>query len=181
VTPRLQSSEATIFAAGNCAETVHRVSNRPIASALGTSANKQGRIAGENLAGRVRAFPGVLESWVVRIFGLTVGCTGLTERSAAECGFHPVAVQIESSDRARYMPGAAPVTVRALADRRSGTLLGVQAAGAGAERRIDVGAVALWNGMTVDEAAHLDLSYAPPYSQVWDPFLVAMNTLLRYL
>ncbi len=181
VTPRMETSATGIFAAGNCAEAVHLVSNQPIFSALGTAANKQGRVAGENLAGKYSVFRGVLNTWVVKIFDLCVARTGLSECEAAACGFHPVSVQISDPARARYYPRSGTVTIRATADRTSKRLLGLQAAGEGADKRIDVAAVALTNGMKVEDAAQLDLGYAPPYSQVWDPFLVAMNALLRQL
>jgi NADPH-dependent 2,4-dienoyl-CoA reductase/sulfur reductase-like enzyme len=181
VTERLETSAAGVWAAGNCAETVHLVSNRPLASALGTAANKQGRVAGENLAGRPSTFRGVLDTWVVRVFDLTVARTGLTEEGARACGFQPVAVRISAPARAAYFSGPAPLTVRALADRRSRRLLGLQAIGPGADKRVDVAAVALTASLGVDEASQLDLAYAPPYGAVVDPFLVAMNALARSL
>ena len=180
VSERLETSAPSIYAAGNCAETLHLVSNQPVANALGTAANKQGRVAGENLARVPAVFRGVLNTWVVRVFDAAVARTGLTEQEARACGFLPVAAQITAGARARYL-GEEPVTLRAIADRASRRLLGVQAVGGGADKRVDVAAVALTAGMKVDEAAQLDLGYAPPYSQVWDPFLVAMNALLRYL
>jgi pyruvate/2-oxoglutarate dehydrogenase complex dihydrolipoamide dehydrogenase (E3) component len=98
-----------------------------------------------------------------------------------ECGFQPVSVQISAPSRAAYMSESSRVAIRAIADRSSRRLLGLQAAGDGADKRVDVAAVALTNGMKVEDAAQLDLGYAPPYSQVWDPFLIAMNQLLREL
>jgi NADPH-dependent 2,4-dienoyl-CoA reductase/sulfur reductase-like enzyme len=181
VTPELETSAPGVFAAGNCAEAIHLVSNQPMFNGLGTTANKQGRIAGENLAGGRSSFRGVLNTWVVRVFDLCVASTGLNHKEALECGFQPIAVQISAPARAAYMPGSSRLTVRAIADRSSRRLLGVQAAGDGADKRVDVAAVALTNRMKVEDAAQLDLSYAPPYSQVWDPFLIAMNQLLRRL
>lgn len=180
VTPNLEASVPGIYAAGNCAEAIHLVSNQPVFNALGTAANKQGRVAGENLAGIKSVFRGVLNTWIVRIFDLCAGRTGLSEREALECGFRPVSVQISAPSRARYLAGSGTVTLRAIADRVSRRLLGFQAVGEDADKRIDVAVVALSNAMRVDDAAQLDLSYAPPYSQVWDPFLVAMNALLRH-
>jgi NADPH-dependent 2,4-dienoyl-CoA reductase/sulfur reductase-like enzyme len=181
VTPELETSTPGIFAAGNCAEAIHLVSNQPVFNGLGTAANKQGRIAGENLAGKRSSFRGVLNTWVVRIFDLCVARTGLNHREAVECGFQPVSVQISAPARAAYMSESSRVAIRAIADRSSRRLLGLQAAGDGADKRVDVAAVALTNGMKVEDAAQLDLGYAPPYSQVWDPFLIAMNQLLREL
>jgi NADPH-dependent 2,4-dienoyl-CoA reductase/sulfur reductase-like enzyme len=181
VTPELETSVPGIFAAGNCAEAIHLVSNQPVFNGLGTAANKQGRIAGENLAGQRSSFRGVLNTWVVRIFDLCVARTGLNHKEAVECGFQPVSVQISAPARAAYMSESSRVAIRAIADRSSRRLLGLQAAGEGADKRVDVAAVALTNGMKVEDAAQLDLGYAPPYSQVWDPFLIAMNQLLREL
>ena len=171
-------SPSRMVPAGNCAEAIHRVSNRPVANALGTAANKQGRVAGENLAGGSAVFRGVLNTWVVKVFDLAVGRTGLTVEEAVAAGFRPVAVEISAGARSRYM-GEQPITVRAIADAGSRRLLGLQAAGHGADKRVDVAAAALTAGMSVDEAAQLDLAYAPPFSQVWDVFLVAMNALMK--
>jgi NADPH-dependent 2,4-dienoyl-CoA reductase/sulfur reductase-like enzyme len=179
VTPRMETSAAGVYAAGNCAEAIHLVSNQPVFNALGTAANKQGRVAGENIAGLRSVFHGVLNTWVVKIFDLCVARTGLSEREAREAGFRPVAAKIKANSTASYFPGSTSVTIRAIADQASRRLLGLEAAGTDAEKRVDVAAVALTNRMKVDDAAQLDLSYAPPYSQVWDPFLIAMNALLR--
>ncbi|GAA3753576.1 FAD-dependent oxidoreductase [Plantactinospora mayteni] len=163
-----------VWAAGDCVESVHRVSGQPVYVPLGTHANKQGRIAGINIGGGYATFAGIVGTAVTRVCDLEVGRTGLREAEAAAAGFEFVTVRVESTNRAGYFPGAKPMTVKLIVERRSGRLLGAQIVGLSeAAKRIDVLAVALWNRMTVDEMANLDLGYAPPYAPVWDPVLVA--------
>ncbi|WP_320067512.1 FAD-dependent oxidoreductase [Micromonospora sp. RTGN7] len=163
-----------VWAAGDCVETLHRVSGQPVHVPLGTHANKQGRVAGINLGGGYATFPGVIGTAVTKVCELEVGRTGLRERDAAAAGFEFVSVVAESTNRAGYYPGARPMTVKLIAERPGGRLLGAQIVGwSEAAKRIDTLAVALWNGMTVDEMTSLDLGYAPPYAPVWDPVLIA--------
>jgi NADPH-dependent 2,4-dienoyl-CoA reductase/sulfur reductase-like enzyme len=163
-----------VWAAGDCVESVHLVTGQPVHVPLGTHANKQGRVAGINIGGGYATFPGVVGTAVTKVCDLEVGRTGLREREAAAAGFAYVTATIESTDRAGYFPGARPMTVKLIAERRTGRLLGAQIVGRGsAAKRIDVLAVALTQGMTVDEITALDLGYAPPYAPVWDPVLVA--------
>ncbi|WBB74724.1 FAD-dependent oxidoreductase [Micromonospora sp. WMMD1128] len=163
-----------VWAAGDCVESLHRVSGMPVHIPLGTHANKQGRVAGINIGGGYATFPGVIGTAVTKVCDLEVGRTGLRERDAAEAGFEFVTVLAESTNRAGYYPGARQMTVKLIAERPSGRLLGAQIVGwSEAAKRIDALAVALWNGMTVDEMTALDLGYAPPYAPVWDPVLIA--------
>jgi NADPH-dependent 2,4-dienoyl-CoA reductase/sulfur reductase-like enzyme len=163
-----------IWAGGDCAETIHLVSGLPAAIPLGTHANKQGRVAGINLGGGYATFPGVVGTAVSKVCDLEIARTGLTEKEASRAGFEFVTATIESDSRAGYYPGAERMTVKLLAERGTGRLLGGQIVGReGAAKRIDVLAVALWNRMTVDDMTGLDLGYAPPFSPVWDPVLVA--------
>jgi NADPH-dependent 2,4-dienoyl-CoA reductase/sulfur reductase-like enzyme len=116
----------------------------------------------------------VVGTAVSKICVYEVARVGLTEREAADLDLDVVAAKIESTSRAGYYPGAAPIKVKVVAERPAGRLVGAQIVGAeGAAKRIDVLATAIWNRMTVDEVASLDLSYAPPFSPVWDPVLVA--------
>jgi NADPH-dependent 2,4-dienoyl-CoA reductase/sulfur reductase-like enzyme len=175
-----RTSADGVFAAGDCAETFHRVSRRPVVVALGTHANKQGLVAGINATGGDAAFPGVVGTAAVKVCRYEVARTGLNEREAAEAGLDADAVSIEATSRAAYMPGAAPMRVRVVAERGSGRLLGAQIVGEeGAAKRIDALATAIWNEMTVEEVAWLDLSYAPPFGPVWDPTLVAARAARR--
>ncbi|RZU77916.1 NADPH-dependent 2,4-dienoyl-CoA reductase/sulfur reductase-like enzyme [Micromonospora kangleipakensis] len=163
-----------VWAAGDCVETLHRVSGMPVHIALGTHANKQGRVAGINIGGGYATFPGVIGTAVTKVCDLEVGRTGLRERDAETAGFEFVSVVAESTNRAGYYPGARKMAVKLIAERPSGRLLGAQIVGwSEAAKRIDTLAVALWNGMTVDAMTALDLGYAPPYAPVWDPVLIA--------
>lgn len=175
VTDRRQHTPVDgVWAAGDCAETFHRVSRTPVSIALGTIANKQGRIAGLNLGGSYSAFPGVLGTAVTKVCEVEIARTGLGESAAAAAGFETVAETITGTTRAHYYPDATPITIKAVAERGSGRLLGAQIVGReGAAKRIDVFATALWNEMSVDELLNVDLSYAPPFSPVWDPVLIA--------
>ncbi|MEN3612385.1 FAD-dependent oxidoreductase [Plantactinospora sp. ZYX-F-223] len=169
-----------VWAAGDCVESVHRVSGQPVFVPLGTHANKQGRVAGINIGGGYATFAGIVGTAVTRVCDLEVGRTGLREDEAAAAGFEFVAVRVESTNRAGYYPGVKPMTVKLIVERRSGRLLGAQIVGRSeAAKRIDVLAVALWNRMTVDEMAGLDLGYAPPYAPVWDPVLVAARKAIE--
>jgi NADPH-dependent 2,4-dienoyl-CoA reductase/sulfur reductase-like enzyme len=163
-----------VWAAGDCVETIDRVARRPVAIALGTHANKQGRVAGINLGGGYATFPGVVGTAVTKICALEVARTGLREVDAERAGFRFVTAVVESTTRAGYFPDTKPITTKLIAERRSGRLLGAQIVGReGAAKRIDVLATALWNEMTVEDIAGLDLSYAPPFAPVWDPVLIA--------
>ena len=171
---RMRTPIEGIWAAGDCAETHHRVTSGPVSIALGTIANKQGRIAGLNLGGSYGAFPGVLGTAVTKVCEVEIARTGLGEEAARAAGFEPVAASITGTTRAHYYPDAQPITVKVIAERGTGKLLGAQIVGReGAAKRIDVFATALWNGMSVDEILNMDLAYAPPFSPVWDPVLIA--------
>ena len=174
VNRRQATSVEGVWAAGDCAESYHLVTTRKVHIALGTVANKQARVAGTNLAGGYATFPGVVGTAATRICDTEIARTGLSEHEAERDGFGFHAVTIESTTTAGYLPEARPLTVKMLAERNSGRLLGAQIVGQeGAGKRIDVVATALHNQMTVEEMTHLDLSYAPPFSPVWDPVLVA--------
>jgi NADPH-dependent 2,4-dienoyl-CoA reductase/sulfur reductase-like enzyme len=175
VTDRMQRTPVDgVWTAGDCAETFHRVSKRPVSIALGTIANKQGRIAGLNLGGSYGSFPGVLGTAVTKVCQVEIARTGLGEDEAAAAGFQVVTATIDAKTRAAYYPGAKPISVKVIAERNTGRLLGAQILGEeGAAKRIDVFATALWNEMTTDDLLNVDLSYAPPFSPVWDPVLIA--------
>jgi NADPH-dependent 2,4-dienoyl-CoA reductase/sulfur reductase-like enzyme len=167
-------ADVGVWAAGDCVETVHLVTGKPVHVPLGTHANKQGRVAGINIGGGYATFPGVIGTAVTKVCDLEVARTGLRERDADEAGYSYVTATIESTNRAGYFPGAQPMTVKLIAERRSGRLLGGQIVGrAEAAKRIDALAIAVWNAMSVEELTAVDLGYAPPYAPVWDPILVA--------
>ncbi|MFG2869121.1 FAD-dependent oxidoreductase [Streptomyces sp. NPDC048338] len=163
-----------IWAGGDCVEVLDLVSGRERHIALGTHANKHGQVIGSNVGGGYATFPGVVGTAVSKVCDLEIARTGLREKEAREVGLEYVTVTVESTSRAGYYPGAAPMTVKMLAERRTGRLLGVQIVGReGAAKRVDVAAVALTAGMTVERMTALDLGYAPPFSPVWDPVLIA--------
>jgi NADPH-dependent 2,4-dienoyl-CoA reductase/sulfur reductase-like enzyme len=174
VDDRLHTDTPHVWAAGDCVESRHRITGRSVVVALGTHANKQGRVAGTNIAGGHVAFGGVLGTAITRFQGVEIARTGLTELEAAAAGFDAIGVTTEALSKAQYYPGAEPMKIKILAERGSGRLLGAQIVGGeGSGKRIDVLATALWNGMTVAEVGGMDLSYAPPFSPVWDPVLLA--------
>jgi NADPH-dependent 2,4-dienoyl-CoA reductase/sulfur reductase-like enzyme len=165
---------AGVWAAGDCAETTHRVSGRPVSFALGTVANKQGRIAGLNLGGADGRFPGVLGTAVTKVHDLEIARTGLGVREAEAAGLRPYVSSITAGTRAHYYPDGTDMTVLLVVEEDTGRLLGGQIVGGpGAGKRIDTLAAALWNGMLVEDLVQMDLAYAPPFSPVWDPVLTA--------
>jgi NADPH-dependent 2,4-dienoyl-CoA reductase/sulfur reductase-like enzyme len=180
VDPRQRTSTEGVWAAGDCCQSFHLVSRRPVHLPLGTVANKQGRVAGVNLGGGYATFPGVVGTAVTKVCSTEVARTGLDEREATAAGLGYETARIESSTRAGYFPGAGRITVKMVAERRTGRLLGAQIVGAeGAAKRIDVVATAVTAGLTVDQVVDLDLSYAPPFSPVWDPVLVAAREVAK--
>ena len=174
VNPRQQTSVEGIWAAGDCAEAFHRVSQRAVNIHLGTIANKQGRVAGINIGGEYATFPGVLGTAITKVCDLEIACTGLTEAEATAAGFAYHTATVESTTTAGYWPDAESLCMKILTDRLSGRLLGAQIVGGpGAGKRIDVFATALWHNMRADEMMQLDLAYAPPFAPTWDPVLIA--------
>jgi NADPH-dependent 2,4-dienoyl-CoA reductase/sulfur reductase-like enzyme len=171
-----------VFAAGDCAESHHRVLDCPVNIQLGTHANKQGRIAGTNATGGDARFPGVIGTAVSKICRYEVARTGISEREASDAGIAVVSATIRDRTRAGYYPGAGPIWVKLVAQAHSGRLLGGQIVGVeGAAKRIDVLATAIWTELAVDELALLDLSYAPPFSGIFDPLLIAARATAKKL
>ncbi|NED17500.1 FAD-dependent oxidoreductase [Streptomyces sp. SID9913] len=166
--------QENIWAGGDCVEVLDLVSGQERHIPLGTHANKHGQIIGANAGGDYATFPGVVGTAVSKVCDLEIARTGLREKDALRVGLRFEAVTIESTSRAGYYPGASPMTVKMLAERRTGRLLGVQIVGReGAGKRVDTAAVALTAGMTVEQITALDLGYAPPFSPTWDPVQVA--------
>jgi len=171
---RQRTSADGVWAAGDCATTFHLVRQEPVHVALGTVANKTGRVAGINLAGGYATFPGVVGTAITRICTTEVARTGVSEAEAQAAGLRYVVGRIESTTTAGYFPGAQPMTVKVLAEVGTGRLLGGQiVGGAGSAKRIDVLATAITARMTVADVIDLDLAYAPPFSGVWDPVATA--------
>jgi NADPH-dependent 2,4-dienoyl-CoA reductase/sulfur reductase-like enzyme len=180
VDERCRTSLPGIWAAGDCADAYHRLLGRSVYFPLGTTANKQGRVCGLDLAGRPARFPGIVGTAITRFGETEIARTGLTEREARAAGFEIAVGSVRSTTRSGYFPGATWMTVKVIAEVSTGRLLGAQIVGGpGAGKRIDTVATALTAGMTLDEFIYLDLAYAPPFSPVWDPVVVAARKLAR--
>ncbi|KRV48049.1 flavoprotein oxidoreductase [Wenjunlia vitaminophila] len=179
VSMRVRGTEG-VWAGGDCVEVLNLVSGATQHIPLGTHANKHGQVIGANVGGGYATFPGVVGTAISKVCDLEIGRTGLLEEEARAVGFRFVTATIESTSRAGYYPPTAPMTVKVLAELRTGRLLGVQIVGReNAGKRVDIGAVALTAGMTVEQMTGLDLGYAPPFSPVWDPVLLAARRATR--
>jgi hypothetical protein len=168
----MATSLAGVWAAGDCVHTHHRLLPSPTYSPLGTTAHKQGRVAGENAAGGTRRFDGVLGTQVVKVFGLAVAATGLHDATVPDGLYTPFTHQMVVADRNRYYPGAVDLVLRMTGDARTGRILGAQIVGGldgQVAKRIDIVATAVHHGMTMEGLSDLDLSYTPPFSSPWDP------------
>lgn len=173
---RMRTNLPDVYAAGDCAETYHAILEAPTYLPLGTTAHKQGRIAGANAADHRQEFAGVVGTQVVRVFERVAAATGLRDQAACEAGFTPVTIGTVADDHKRYYPGATPIHIRVTGDAATGRLLGVQLVGhRGAEiaKRIDTIATACQQGLTVEQLDDLDLSYTPPLGSPWDALQLA--------
>jgi len=178
VNDKMQTSDPDIYAAGDCVECTDLMTGEPCFVPLGSTANKQGRVAAVNLCGGQDRFPGVLGSTVCKVFDFCVARTGLSESAAREQGHDVVTAWAPAPDKAHFMPQAKLLMLKLMADRKTRRLLGVQAVGPGAgDKRIDVVAMALTAGMTVDQLANADLCYAPPFSPAMDNIITAANVV----
>ena len=167
---------ADIWAAGDCVETWHHTLQRNVYLPLGTTAHKQGRVAGENMLGGKRQYQGSLGTQAVKVFDRVAARTGLRDKGALEAGFHPLTTDHTAWDHKVYYPGAEQMHLRITGDRRTGRLLGAQIVGhrtSEVSKRIDICATALFHNMRVEELCDLDLSYTPPLSSPWDPVQMA--------
>ena len=172
VTRRMETSLPDIYAAGDCVETWHRFLERPTYLPLGTTAHKQGRIAGENAVGGSREFAGTLGTQVVKVFDLAIARTGLRDEEAIQAGYEPLTVESTIWDHKVYYPGAHSFHIRLTGDLITGQLLGAQMVGhvsGEVAKRIDSVATALFHRMNIEALNDLDLSYTPPLSSPWDP------------
>ena len=178
VDDRMQTSDPDIYAAGDCVECTDLMTGKPCFVPLGSTANKQGRVAAINLCRGQDRFPGVLGSTVCKVFDFCVARTGLGESAAREHGYDVVTALTPAPDKAHFMPEAKLLMLKLIADRKTRKLLGAQAVGPGAgDKRIDVVAMALTAGMVVDQLAHADLCYAPPFAPAMDNIITAANVL----
>lgn len=178
VDSRMETSVPGIYAAGDCCETVNRITSQPTWMPLGDIANLQGRVAGENAAGGNASFPGVFGTAIFKTFKLTVAITGLSEQSALQSGFDPISIVTTGSDRARYYPGKQDFTLKLIGNRKDGGLLGAQIIGlASVDKMIDIAATALLGKLTCADLENADLAYSPPFSPVLSPIIVAASIL----
>ncbi len=179
----MRTDAPEIFAAGDCAITYHRLLGDTYLP-LGTTAHKQGRVAGENALGGQREFAGSLGTQVVKVFDIVAARTGLRDHEAIAAGFEPLTVPSEADDHKAYYPGSQRIAMRYTGDRMSGRLLGLQLVGhLGSEiaKRIDIAATAIFNAMTIDTMSDLDLSYSPPLGSPWDAVQVGAQAWTRDL
>ena len=170
VDPWMRTNLPDVYAAGDCVITHHRLLGVTYLP-LGTTAHKQGRVAGENALGGDRQFAGSLGTQVVKIFDQAAARTGLRDHEAAPAGFDPVTIETQADDHKAYYPGSHRITMRVTGDRTTGRLLGMQLFGhknAEIAKRVDIAAAAIFNTMTVDAVSDLDLSYTPPLGSPWD-------------
>ncbi len=182
VNKKMQTNIENIYAAGDCVEKNHMVSNTPVWVPLGSTANKEGRTAAINLCGQEDFFDGILGSAVTRYFGFTMSITGLTVKQALSLGYEPVFETVTKLDKVGYLPEAKNITIKLIADKNSKKLLGAQAIGCGdADKRVNTVASSLVCSMSVEDFLSTDLTYAPPYSPSIDPLLTAAEKLLEKL
>ncbi len=173
---RMQTNLSDIYAAGDCVETRHKILQKYTYLPLGSTAHKQGRVAGDNMAGGNSEFQGTLGTQAVKIFNLVAAGTGLRDGTAREAGFDPLTVEIETWDHKVYYPGAHMMRIRITGDRSTHSILGAQILGhvsCEVSKRVDIIATAIFNELKVEGLNDIDLSYTPPLSSPWDPVQIA--------
>jgi rhodanese-related sulfurtransferase len=182
VDARLCTNDPFIYACGDCCETTHLITGKKTHIPLGSTANKQGRVAGINAAGGEAAFSGVIGTSILRVFNVNAGKTGLSETEARANGFDIETVLSPAHDKAHFFPGAKPIMLKLIAERTTGRIIGLQAVGEGAvDKRLDVAATAITFHATADQLSQIDLAYAPPYSAAMDNLIVAADILKNKL
>lgn len=180
VDKRQRTNVDRVYSGGDCAEAYHIIGKKAAYIPLGPTANKAGRIAGENIGGLSTEFPGIVGTAMSKIFDLEVARTGFSLKEAVKYGFDAGSVIIKHRSRSKHYPDGDIITVQLVLDKSDGKLLGGQMIGReGAALRINVVAAALHSGMTAEDLYHLDLGYAPPFAPVWDPILIAANKARR--
>jgi NADPH-dependent 2,4-dienoyl-CoA reductase/sulfur reductase-like enzyme len=177
-----KTSRENVWAVGDCCEAFHRVAGQWVYFPLGDVANKQGRVAGQNIGGASVKFPGIVGAQAFKAFKLEVGATGLTEEEAVKYGFEPASSLIWGLPIGRPMAQGEKLGIKLVGDKKTGKLLGGQCIGEkGAVQRISALSIALWSGLTVDELGYVDLPYAPPFGGAWDAIHIAAQDLARKL
>jgi len=182
VNEKMETSAEGVYAAGDCAETTHLITRKKVWVPLGSTANKQGRVVGVNVCGGNAAFPGIMGTAIFKTFDFNVAKTGLSMREAEKEGLHPLQAVVRGYDRAHYYPGGKESTLKVIAEKGTGRILGGQAVGEGpSDKFIDILAMALHGKMTCQQLASVDLAYAPPYSPALSPVIVSANVLMNKL
>ena len=182
VNEKMETNIPDIYACGDCVEENLLITNTKIWLPLGTNANKEGRVAAINACGGDEKFYGVLGSAVTRCLSLTMSMTGLTVKKAGQLGIETISATVTKNDKVGYMPDVNNITIKLIADKSTGKLLGCQGIGAGdADKRVNTVTSSLLAGLTVDEFYRNDLTYAPPFSPTIDPLLNAAQILLEKL
>ncbi|MBS7607599.1 MAG: FAD-dependent oxidoreductase [Candidatus Bathyarchaeia archaeon] len=179
---RMETNIKDVYAVGDCAESIHIVTQRPVVQQLGTVAVRQGKVAGINAAGGYAVFPGVVGSSVTQLYDMQIGATGLTEAAAKRAGIETITGTVSSKTRADYYPGALPIKVKLVVERESQRVIGAQIIG-GEEvtQRINAVSFAIQKQMTVRELAKADTAYAPPLNETWEPLVLAAEMVLMKL
>jgi NADPH-dependent 2,4-dienoyl-CoA reductase/sulfur reductase-like enzyme len=178
----METNIKDVYAAGDCVESIHLVTHRPVMSQLGTTAVRQAKVAGINAAGGYSTFVGAMGSWITRLFNTEVGGTGLTEFMAARSAIETVSATIVSKTRADYFPGALPIRVKLVADKETAIIIGAQViAEEEVTQRINALSFVIQNQMTAYELAKAETCYAPPVSETWEPMTLAAEMLIRKL
>ncbi|MDD3898830.1 MAG: CoA-disulfide reductase [Syntrophomonadaceae bacterium] len=176
VNSKMETNKDRIYAAGDCATTSHLISGKEVYIPMGTTANKQGRVAGENAAGRNASFSGVLGTGIARVMEMEISRTGLCESECQALGINYISRRIKSRTAAHYCPVSGEIHLKLIVNQSNNRLIGAQIVGfAGAAMRIDMLATAITVGTTVEDLIDMDLAYSPPFSPVWDPVLIALN------
>ena len=176
VNSKMETNKDRIYAAGDCATTSHLISGKEVYIPMGTTANKQGRVAGENAAGGNASFSGVLSTGIARVMEMEISRTGLCESECQALGINYISRRIKSRTAAHYCPVSGEIHLKLIVNQSNNRLIGAQIVGfAGAAMRIDMLATAITVGTTVEDLIDMDLAYSPPFSPVWDPVLIALN------
>jgi len=179
---RMETNVKDVYAVGDCAESIHIVTQRPTVQQLGTVAVRQGKVAGINAAGGYATFPGVVGSAVTELYNMQIGATGLTETAAKRAGIEVTTGTISSKTKADYYPGALPIRAKLVVEKESQRIIGAQIIG-GEEvtQRINAVSFAIQKQMTVRELAKADTAYAPPLNETWEPLVLAAEMVLMKL
>jgi CoA-disulfide reductase len=174
---RMQTSVENVYAVGDCAETRHMITGKRVWIPLAPPGNKMGYVAGVNVAGGDLEFPGVLGTQLTKFFDFEIGMTGLTEKAAVNEGFEVKSVFVNAKTRVHYYPGAKDTWLKVVAEKDTKRILGAQILGAEVAMRVNIFAAMIQAGFTTKDVFFADLGYAPPFTPIWDPIIVAARVL----